>query len=106
MSHHDDQHVTLPVDQARSAISETERLFERYGADLAGDALDDEAKKELLVALWRIMQGMVDLGFNVGRGEKFVSGSDLGMDDVLNYIIVEDTEHETDASPNNNREHS
>jgi hypothetical protein len=50
---------------------------------------------------------MVDLGFNVGRGEKFTAHSDLGMDDVLNWLLLEDTAHETDAPSNNdNREQS
>lgn len=100
-----DENDTTPESDATVTGSEADRLFERYGSDLDDEPLDDDEKRELLCALWRIMQSLVDLGFSVGRGEKFVPGSDLGMDDVLSYILLDDTAHETVAPETTNREH-
>jgi len=67
-----------------------EALLARYGEDL-GDDLDETAKRELLLALWQIMQAFVELGFSVRPGDKFTPGATLGMDDVLDYLILEGT---------------
>lgn len=106
MKDREEKHVVRAADQVIEALCEKDRLFDHYGDDLSDDPLHDDEKKELLLALWRIMQSMVDLGFSVGRGEKFTRHSDLGMDDVLNYILLEDTAHETDASDTTQREHT
>lgn len=84
--------------ESPSVASEEERLLARYGADLADEDLDDEQKKELLLALWQIMLSFVDLGFRVGAGETFTEEGDFGMDDVLYSLRIIETAHETVAS--------
>lgn len=76
-------------------------LVARYGAHLEDEHLSEGDKEALLVTLWQIMQGFVDLGFSVKAGDKFYANADLGMNDVLEYLILEDTAHETVAPPLN-----
>jgi hypothetical protein len=106
MTDRDEKHTALAAAQVHEALCEKDRLFDRYGADIADDPLDEDAKKDLLAALWRIMQSMVDLGFTIGRGEKFTRHSEIGMDDVLDWLLIEDTAHETDAPDATQREQS
>lgn len=75
-------------------------LLKRYGHHLEGEGLNDEQAKEFLGALWQIMVAFVDLGFSVKAGEKFNQNSDIGFDDVLEYLRLEDTAPETVASSN------
>lgn len=72
-------------------------LLTRYGEQLPDDGTSEAAKEELLLALYRIMQVFVDLGFSVRPGDKLFDTSDIGMDDVLRLLIHEDTAHETVA---------
>lgn len=74
-----------------------EALLARYGDQLEEEAMSEAAKQEFLLALWRIMQAFVDLGFSVRAGDKFTAESDIGLDDVLQYLIPDDTAHETVA---------
>lgn len=53
----------------------------------------------VLQALWWAMAEFVDLGLNVAPGEKFHKNSDIGMDDVVEYIYREKTAPETVAPP-------
>ncbi|SEM88889.1 hypothetical protein [Palleronia pelagia] len=76
-------------------------LLERYGEYLENEEMSDEQAKQFLGALWQIMVAFADLGFSVRDGDKFHAGSDIGMDDVLNYICLEDTAPETVASSKN-----
>ncbi|MCA8883147.1 MAG: hypothetical protein KDA50_05285 [Rhodobacteraceae bacterium] len=78
-----------------------DRLLEEYGSALDGDSLTDGQKKEFLLALWQIMVAFVDLGFSVKSGDKLFPESDVGFDDVLNYICLDDPARETVASPEN-----
>ena len=79
--------------------TEEERLLARYGDHLSDDGLSDAQKKEFLLALWQIMYAFAEFGFSIKAGEKFSAKSDIGMDDVLKYLIPEDTAPETVASP-------
>lgn len=79
-------------------------LLARYGDLLEGEAMSEAAKQEFLLALWRIMQAFVDLGFSMKPGDKFGPESGVGMDDVLQYLIPEDTAHETVAPPSTDSE--
>jgi len=79
--------------------TEDERLLARYGDHLSDDGLSDAQKKEFLLALWQIMYAFAEFGFSIKAGEKFSAKSDIGMDDVLKYLIPEDTAPETVASP-------
>ena len=81
--------------------TEEERLLARYGDHLKGDELSDVQKKEFLLALWQIMYAFAEFGFSIKAGEKFSAESDIGMDDVLKYLIPEDTAPETVASSKN-----
>jgi hypothetical protein len=74
-------------------------LVERYSAHPAETDATDAQKQELLLALYRIMQGFVDLGFSIRPGEKFSADSPLCMDDVLEYPIPLETAPETSAPP-------
>jgi len=76
-----------------------ERLLAKYGSHLEGDDLTDAQHKECLLSLWQIMSAFAEYGFSVKAGEKFTALSDHGMDDVLQYLILEDTAHETVAPP-------
>ncbi|WP_195820643.1 hypothetical protein [Roseobacter sp. MH60115] len=77
-----------------------ERLLARYGRYLEGEDLTEAQRKECLLALWQIMSAFADYGFSLKAGDKFTSESDHGMDDVLRYLIPEETAPETVASPN------
>lgn len=83
---------------------EPDRLLEVYGDHLADQDLSDTQKKEFLMALWQIMVAFVDLGFSVKSGDKLFPESDVGFDDVLNYICLDDPARETVASPENQKE--
>lgn len=74
-------------------------LLARYGDQLDDAAMTEAAKQAVLLALWQIMVAFVDLGFSVKAGDKFAPESDIGLDDVLQYLIPEDTAHETVAPP-------
>lgn len=76
-----------------------DRLLEEYGSDLDGDDITDEQKKAFLLALWQIMVAFVDLGFSIKPGDKLFPESDIGFDDVLNYICLDDPARETVALP-------
>lgn len=84
-----------------SIESEEDRLLERYGEHLPDDDLSEAQKKEFLLALWNIMRAFAEVGFSLKAGDKFTPTSDIGMDDVLNYICLEDTAPETVASSQN-----
>lgn len=74
-------------------------LLARYGVHLEDTNATDAQKQELLLALFRIMQGFVDLGFSIRAGEKSTPDSPLSMDDVLKYLIPLETAPETVAPP-------
>lgn len=97
MSDHTDNN-TPASDAAGSYLScDEDALMKRYGAELTEFEISEDQKKELLIALWSIMQGFVDLGFSVKSGDKFTENADHGMDDVLNYLNLKDTAPETVA---------
>ena len=81
--------------------TEEERLLARYGDHLPDDGLSETQKKEFLLALWNIMHAFAEVGFSLKAGDKFHATSDIGMDDVLKYICLEDTAPETVASSQN-----
>ena len=74
-------------------------LLARYGDQLDGEGMSDAEKEAFLLALVQIMQAFVDLGFSMKPGEKIGPEGDIGADDVLKYLIPEDTAHETVALP-------
>ncbi len=51
------------------------------------------------MALWQIMRAFAELGFSVKSGDKLTPDCDIGFDDVLNYICLDDPARETVASP-------
>ncbi|SFJ14889.1 hypothetical protein [Albimonas pacifica] len=63
-----------------------DRLLARYG-DLLEEESDAARKRELLLALWRILQGFVDLGFSVKPGAPIGPGATFGVDHVLQHIL-------------------
>lgn len=81
-----------------------DRLLEDYGSELDGEGLSEEQQKECLLALWQVMVAFVDLGFSIKPGDKFTPDSDIGFDDVLNCICLEDLPRETVASPDNQQQ--
>ncbi|MEM8571781.1 MAG: hypothetical protein AAGG56_12880 [Pseudomonadota bacterium] len=91
---------------------EADRLLAKYGhlldAEMPGDVRMTAAqRKEFLLALWKIMQAFVDVGFSVAPGDKFHVKCDLGMDDMLNYLVrMETPEGAVADQPNdkNNKE--
>ena len=83
---------------AAKEMSDPQRLLETYGHHIESEGLAAAEAKELLAMLWKIMVAFVDLGFSVKAGDKFHGKSDIGMDDVLQYICLEDTAPETVAS--------
>lgn len=87
--------------RAASMHPTPQQLLERYGDHLEEDHLSDEQAKEFLGALWSIMVAFVDLGFSVKVGDKLHAKSDIGMDDVLQYLCLDDTAPETVASSKN-----
>lgn len=66
MSLHDAAPSVLPADGPS--------LLARYGDLLEGEAMSEAAKQEFLLALWRIMQAFVDLGFSMKPGDKVRPG--------------------------------
>lgn len=92
-----------PLPSAAALLEDTSgpALLARYGDYLGEIDATDLQKQEVLAALFRIMQAFVDLGFSVSAGDKFTSTCDIGMDDVLQYLIPEDTAHETFAPHDN-----
>ena len=78
--------------------------MEEYGGELEAEEISEEHKREFLLALWQIMVAFVDLGFSVKSGDKLFPESDVGFDDVLNYICLEDLPRETVASPDNQQQ--
>lgn len=80
-------------------VADGPALLARYGDQLDDAAMTEAAKQAVLLALWQIMVAFVDLGFSVHAGDKFTPESDIGLDDVLQYLIPEDTAHETVAPP-------
>jgi len=78
-----------------------DRLLEDYGPELDGEGLTEDQQRECLLARWQVMVAFVDLGFSVKSGDKLFPESDVGFDDVLNYICLEDLPRETVASPDN-----
>ena len=81
-----------------------DRLLEDYGAELEGEGLSEDQQKECLLALWQVMVAFVDLGFSVKSGDKLFPESDVGFDDVLDYICLEDLPRETVASHENQKQ--
>lgn len=53
----------------------------------------------MLQAIWNILVCLVDLGFDVGAGDKFNAKCDCGADDMLSLVYPEETAPETVASP-------
>lgn len=80
---------------------EPERLLERYGHHMEEGNLCDDQKKEFLMALWQIMRAFAEVGFSIKSGDKLHVKSDAGFDDVLRYLIPEETAHETLAPKTN-----
>ena len=79
------------------------RLLETYGAHLADSGLGARQQEELLLTLWQIMQAFVDIGFSVKPGDNFTPDSDLGMQDVLDWLGLEETAPETVAPEPDNK---
>lgn len=86
-----DHHTTGPP------LDEKQRLLERYGDHLEGEDLSEAQKAAFLMALWQIMRAFAEAGFNLKPGEKLLPESDGSFDDVLRYLIPEDTAPETVA---------
>lgn len=95
------ERFTAAVDAQRleKPSADGPELLARYGVHLDETDATNAQKQELLLALFRIMQGFVDLGFSVRPGEKFTPDSPLSMDDVLEYLIPLETAPETVAPP-------
>lgn len=75
-----------------------DRLLERYGGALSDRRLSEAQEKEALLALWRIMQGFVELGFSIKAGDKFTQNAALGMDDMIDYLFSSHTATEDPSS--------
>lgn len=74
-------------------------LLARYGDHLESAALSEAQKRAYLSALWSIMTAFVDLGFDVGPGKNLHKNTTISFDDVLYSLHLEETAHETVASP-------
>lgn len=83
--------------------SDPDSLLRRYGDHLTRQNLTEDQQKTMLAALWNIMVAFADLGFSVKPGDKFVPKCDLGFDDVLQSLIIEETAHETVAPDHPNK---
>jgi len=83
--------------------ADPDRLLERYGPHLAGEEMTEAQTKEVLAALWHIMTVLVDLGFSLKPGDKFTPEAEIGMDDVLGYLIPEDPASATETPKNTNK---
>lgn len=78
-------------------------LYARYAAHFEGQEISETQQRELLLALYQIMQAFVDVGFGLGPRP---SGKDerkqaLYYEDVLDCIFQEETAPETVATPPN-----
>lgn len=67
-----------------------DELLARYGDELKHEDMSEQQKREFLLALARIMQAFVDLGFSIKPGDNFTGDTDLGMDNVLEYLVFDD----------------
>ena len=83
--------------------NQEDRLLAEYGSYLEDADLSEAQKKEMLLTLWRIMTAFVELGFSVKAGDNFSPDTEIGMDDVLKYLDITDTAHETVAPKFNNK---
>lgn len=79
------------------------QLLAEYGDALEGSNLSDAQASEMLHALWQIMTAFVEVGFSVKAGENLHENTDLGMDDVLRYLIPVETAPETVAPKNSQK---
>lgn len=102
----DDQNTNHETENALrlSAHPNEADLLAAYGAHLEDECMTEEQAGAFLVSLWQIMQAFVDLGFSVRSGDKFTPESDIGMDDVLGYLIPIETAPETVAPQNHQQE--
>lgn len=98
MTHNEKQMCGALQESTASTTLTSQALLERYGEHLDGAGLSEDQQKELLSTLWQIMVAFVDLGFSVKAGDKLSAGCDIGFDDVLHSICLEDTAPETAAS--------
>lgn len=99
MEHQDEDRKQRTTANALGPVGANADLLARYGAHLEDEHFNDGDKEAFLLALWQIMQGFVDLGFSVKAGDKFYANAELGMDDVLQFLILEDTAHKSVAPP-------
>lgn len=97
MTKHHPTPTHLPASRA-GPLDQDARLMKDYAHYLSDMELSEDQQKELLSTLWQIMVAFVDLGFNVKAGDKLGQNSDIGFDDVLNYLCLDDTAPETLAS--------
>ena len=77
--------MTDDNDAQLHGCDDPDRLVARYGELLEASTPEDQ-KAIILRALWVIMQGFVDLGFDVGPEDKFHPKCDSGMNEVIDYI--------------------
>ena len=84
---------------ATPPLDEEDRLFAKYGNHLDEHDLGEDQKKEFLMSLWQIMRGFAELGFSVKSGDKLHQNTESSFDDVLEYLIPENTAPET-LAPN------
>ncbi|WP_299500489.1 hypothetical protein [uncultured Roseobacter sp.] len=80
------------------------QLLRDYGSDFDNENLNDEEKTAFLLALWKMMVIIADLGIGLGPapGKDGENGSEIRPDvriDVLSLLNLEDTAHETVAPP-------
>lgn len=74
-----------------------EVLQRRYGHLLEGT--DAEKAAYILLCVFDIAACFVDLGFSLAAGDKLHENSDIGFDDVLDYVHLKAKAHETVAPP-------
>lgn len=84
---------------AAPPMDKEDRLLAKYGDYLDEHDLNEDQKKEFLMSLWQIMRGFAELGFSVKPGDKLNENTETSFDDVLEYLIPEDTAPET-LAPN------
>ncbi|WP_436397744.1 hypothetical protein [Roseobacter sp. S98] len=80
------------------SAQDPDSLVATYGGLLSADETGLHTGL-IMQALWLAMAEFVDLGLNIAPGEKFHKNSDVGMDNVVNYICREETAPETVAPP-------
>lgn len=97
MTKHHPTPTHLPASRA-GPVDQDARLLRDYAHHLSDMELSEDQQKELLSTLWQIMVAFVDLGFSVKAGDKLGENSDIGFDDVLQYLVPIDTAPETLAS--------